>query len=160
VLSALAREPAAGQVDLEPRTVTRHELEAIVAWWIPRLGLTHWDISVCWSTEDDDNPFQAEDHTAHASTYRCRDYDVAKVYFNPREHKDWNRVTAHRHAVHELLHLVTREVEFVLDMLDGQLHRDVDTLVTRSHRHGVEGAIDRLAYRFVELAGITEAHRP
>jgi hypothetical protein len=49
------------------------------------------------------------------------------------------------------LHLVTREVEYVLDLIDSQLHRDSQELVERSHRHGVEGAVDRLAYRLVEL---------
>lgn len=53
--------------------------------------------------------------------------------------------------MHELLHLTTREVEFILDLLDEQLHRDVDTMISRSHRHAVEGAVDRLAYRLVEL---------
>lgn len=135
--------------------MTRKQLEQIVAEWIPRLGLAHWDIVVVWPEAGDaDDPFQAEDHSAHASTWRARDYDSAKIFFNDRERESWSVAEAHRHAVHELLHLVTREVEFVLDLLDGHLHRDVDDLVARSHRHAVEGAIDRLAYRFVELAGI------
>ncbi len=137
--------------------MTRGEIESIVAEWVPRLGLAHWDITVVWpQAADSDDPFQAEDHTAHASTWRSRDYDVAKVYFNDVEREKWSVLEAHRHAVHELLHLVTRDVEFILDMLDGHVHRDVDEMIGRSHRHAVEGAIDRLAYRFVEVAGIAD----
>jgi hypothetical protein len=131
--------------------MTRAELEAIVAWWRPRLGLERWSLRVCWPGDPTDpDPITFDDHQ-NAGTWRARDYDEARVYFNPDEISGWNHRRANQLAVHELLHLVTREVEWVLDLIDGQLHRDVDDMVGRSHRHAVEGAIDRLAYRLVEL---------
>lgn len=60
----------------------------------------------------------------------------------------------HRLAVHELLHCLLRDVEYVGDLLEGHLHRDVEQLVQRSHMHHVEQVVDRLAYRLVELADI------
>ena len=130
--------------------LTKLELERIVRWWIPRLGLAHWSISI----EVEDEPFEGESSDSEAASFPNRDYDVARVVFNPREIGKWAPLKAHRVAVHELLHLVTREIEYVLDLLEGQLNRDVDELVTRSHRHAVEGALDRLAYRIVDLARI------
>lgn len=129
--------------------MTRAELEAIVAWWVPRLGLAAWEIEVEWDPRRDDMDFDSG--VRHAATWRSRDYDEARLYFHPSEHADWDRRKANQLAVHELLHLVTRDVEFVLDQVDGQLHRDVDSVVSGGHRHAVEGAVDRLAYRLVDL---------
>lgn len=129
--------------------MTRAELEAIVAWWRPRLGLQAWTVEVEWDPKRDDMDFDSG--VRHASTWRSRDYDEARVYFHPTEHVDWDRRRSNQLAVHELLHLATREVEFILDLTEGQLHRDVDELVNRSHRHAVEGAVDGLAYRLVDL---------
>lgn len=129
--------------------MTRDELARIVAWWLPRLGLQAWTVEVEWDPHRDDIDFDSG--ARHAATWRSRDYDEARVYFHPTEHTGWDRRRANQLAVHELLHLATRDVEFILDLLDEQLHRDVDTIISRSHRHAVEGAVDRLAYRLVEL---------
>lgn len=131
--------------------MTRNQLEAIVAEWIPRLGLERWEIKIAWEGWED----EAEHRDAHAFVWRARDYDQARLYLNPTDSKKWSLVEAHVIIVHELLHLATREVEFVLDMVDGYLHRDVDQAVARAHRHAVEGVVDRLAYRLVELVGIS-----
>ena len=128
----------------------KRKLEQIVQWWIPRLGLSHWTIDVEVSGE----PFENGAAEAEASTWRPRDYETARVVFNPNELGDWTPLKAHRVAVHELLHLVTRDVEYVLDLLDGLLSRDADELVERAHRHAVEESLDRLAYRIVDLATI------
>jgi hypothetical protein len=131
--------------------VTRDELEAIVEWWRPRLGLAGWELEVRWEAAPEDGEHFENTPTSRAYTWRARDYDEARVYFNPAMIDGWSRRQANALAVHELLHLVTREVEHVLDLADGQLHRDVDELLTRAHRHAVEGAVDRLAYRLVDL---------
>jgi hypothetical protein len=132
--------------------MTRDELDAIVAWWRPRLGLQAWEISVRWERDPDDDGEHFEDvPTSRAFTWRARDYEEARVYFNPSQHEDWDRTRANEIAVHELLHLVTREAEYVLDIVDGHLHRDSQELVERAHRHAMEGAVDRLAHRLVEL---------
>jgi hypothetical protein len=124
-------------------------MEAIVEWWRPRLGLQHWQLTVEWPAERDDDDPDAE--RPKASTWRARDYDEARVSFDPHRVGDWDRREANVLAVHELLHLPTREVEYVLDLIDSHLHRDSQELVERAHRHAVEGAVDRLAYRLVDL---------
>jgi hypothetical protein len=130
--------------------LTRADMEWIVGIWIPMLGLSHWEINIDWEPDDDefDSPHK------QAYTWRARDYDTARVCFNPTEFPKWSREKAHQVVVHELLHLVTRDVEFILDNLEGMLHRDVDKLIDQTFHHHLEGAIDRLAYRIVEIAGV------
>lgn len=135
--------------------MTRFQLEQIVAWWIPRLGLQAWNVTVM----DDDDWIDGGPH-GHAYTWRANDYDDARLFFNPEDYPTWSRVDTHRVAVHELLHLVTREIEFVLSAVEPHLAGAAYDVVQAGHRHAVEGAVDRLAYRFVELAGITESSRP
>lgn len=137
--------------------MTREQIAEIVDTWVPRLGLEHWEITVHWEPHplDADDPPSFDTHDK-AWVHRARDYDEARMYFNEKAMEYWTARDAHATVVHELLHLVTRDVEFVLDMLDEMLHRDVDTLVMRAHRHAVEGAIDRLAYRIVDMMGVTD----
>jgi hypothetical protein len=127
--------------------VTRSEMERIVRWWQPRLGLTHWKLDIEWAplTEDED------EKPPHASMWRARDYEEGRLTLDERQTVDWDRCRANTVVVHELLHLVTRETEYVLDLIDSHLHRDSQELVERAHRHAVEGAVDRIAYRFVEI---------
>ena len=127
--------------------MTRHELELAVEWWRRRLGLERWAIRVEWEPDDDGD----DERRPHASTWRARDYDEARIRFNLAEYRGWDRRRGNVLVVHELLHLVTRDVEHVLDLTDGQIHRDSHELLVRAHRHAVEGAVDRLAYRLVEL---------
>lgn len=136
----------------------RAQVEQIVHWWIPRLGLDHWRIDVVWDHSRDEAP--SFDSFEHAFTWRARDYDEARMYFNPNEMEHWDRRQANEIVVHELLHLVTRDIEFVLDQIEDQLHRDVETLVTVSHRHAVEGAVDRLSKRIVELVELADQSAP
>jgi hypothetical protein len=63
----------------------------------------------------------------------------------------------HRIVVHELLHLLVRDLDEVIDSLDGQLHRDAFTVTENRYCHEIEGLIDRLSYRLVELADPTAA---
>lgn len=134
--------------------MTRRQLEQIVAWWTPRLGLSTWDLTV-----EPDDEWDEED-TGNAYALRSNDYEKARLYFHPQRYPAWTRVETHRFVVHELLHLLTRDVEFVLNLLEPLVAGDRYELIKSAHGHHVEGAIDRLAYRFVELVGITESSRP
>ena len=125
--------------------MSKRELETIVREWQERLGLATWDISVDWGV--------MEEEEGRASVWRSRDYDEARIRFN-REFRKLDTLGAHRLVVHELLHLLSRDVEHILDLLEDQLHRDVGVVARRSHEHAVEQMVERLAYRFVEIAGV------
>lgn len=135
--------------------MTRDGLDHIVRVWIPRLGLTHWRIEVVWESGKykNDPTFSSFEH---AFTWRARDYDEARLYFNQDDMERWDLRAAEEIVVHELLHLVTRDVEFVLDQIDGQLRDDAQAIVELSHRHAVENAVERLACRIVEIAGAAD----
>lgn len=128
--------------------MTEVELVSIVRLWQSRLGLDTWDIKTQFKLDDDED----ETETVLAQCWRARDYDQGRISFNSKLWPSWTPIEAHRTAVHELLHLVLRDVEFIGDLIDGHLHRDVDQLVQRSHRHHVEQAVERLSCRFVDLA--------
>lgn len=125
--------------------MSREELERLVRVWIVRLGLDRWQIRIIWDASE----FQGEE--PHARTWRARDYDEARIYLNPTTSAEWSRDEAERHIVHELLHLVTREAEFVLDLLEGRFSSSEAELVERVHSHAIEGIVDRLAAILVEL---------
>lgn len=137
--------------------VTSISIEKWAETWIKRLGLETWDIRLMWPEDADYKSWLEVDDISfsedqHAAVHRSRDYDSARMYFNPDYFHRWSPKQAEVAVVHELLHLVTRDIEHVLDMVDGMLLRDVEELVSRAHVHAVEGAVDRLAYRLVELA--------
>jgi hypothetical protein len=130
-------------------SLTHEDAAQVLEIWKARLCLDHWQIEF----KEGDLP---EDETwsehRQAFIWRSRDYNTATLHLNPN-FTEWNRRKLNLNIVHELLHLVTREVEFILDQLETLLHRDVDRVIGDGHRHAVEGAVDFLSYRFVELGG-------
>jgi hypothetical protein len=140
--------------------VSRVDVYHTVQRWVQILGLTTWDLHVVWPEEYDKWPENTDDFGEfgphdHARIWRAKDYEMARLYVNPAMMSaeypgaDAAMETA---IVHELLHLVTREAEFVLDQLDGLLHRDVDDLISMTFRHHMEGMVDKMAYILVRLS--------
>lgn len=112
--------------------------------WQTRLGLSAWDVEVDW----DKSATEGSD----ASTWRSDDYDRATVAFADGW-ESWSREFLNRIVAHELLHLLVRDVDLVVDALDGLLHRDVFSQVENRYAHESEGLVDRLSYRLVEIGG-------
>jgi hypothetical protein len=137
--------------------LTEQELNDLVAEWQDRLGLQNWDIRVVWGDEAAEFWSDVADkEDKHACCWRAKSYDRAKIYFNP-EHEKWEQREAAVNVVHELLHCVLRDIEFVIDQFDGLLLRDVDRVITDTFQHHVEGAVERLANRFVDLMAVEDA---
>lgn len=130
-------------------SMTREDALHVLEIWQSRLCLGHWEIEF----KEGDLP-EGEEWAEHrqAFVWRARDYNTATLCLNP-DFTEWSRRKLNLSIVHELLHLITRETEFILDQLEGLVHRDVDRLLSDSHRHAVEGAIDFLSYRLVEIGG-------
>jgi hypothetical protein len=124
--------------------MTRSAVERAVRVWQRRLGLDGWDVEVEWDEPSEDG--------SDASTWRSASYDRATMKFAEGWPK-WSREFTNRVVVHELLHLVSRDLDEVVNDLEGQLHRDAFTLVDRRYLHEIEGLVDRLAYRLVEIGG-------
>jgi hypothetical protein len=128
--------------------MSRTQFERILRLWQKRLGLETWHLEVDWEKP------ASED--ADASTWRSNNYDRAILYLDPAW-VSWERDRGiefvHRIVVHELLHLVFRDVDELVDSLDGQMHRDVCAMVDKRYHHEIEGLCDRLAYRLVGMVG-------
>lgn len=131
--------------------MSKRELERIVRLWQTRLGLDAWDIRVDW-----DKPAR---EGCDATTWRSTDYDRAILYFDTPTWPTWAEKRGldfvHRIVVHELLHLLVRDLDELVDSLNGQLHRDVFAVTENRYDHEIEGLVDRLSYRLVALSGTT-----
>jgi hypothetical protein len=120
--------------------MTKEHLEELVRSWQSRLGLDAWDVKIDWVKP-------AREGT-NSVTWRSDDYDSATIMWDP-EFPEWDPLFAEQIVVHELLHLLTRDIDRVVADLEGELHRDVYTQVDRRYEHEVEGLVDRLACRLV-----------
>lgn len=123
--------------------MTKAGIERLVREWTSRLGLERWKIDVKW-----DDPC-GDDFTAviDKSSY----YDTATIRLEADWQK-WKPDFAEQTMVHELLHLLHRDVDEAFRDLEGQLQRDAWVLSERRYKQAMEGFIDRMATRLTEIA--------
>lgn len=139
--------------------MTKKQAEKVVARWVKLLKVEHWEIDVVWPEDYSKWPETTQDFPrwgddAWAAVYRTKDYEVARVYINPAQLDKPNRLIEIA-IIHEILHIVSKGLEHIVDLYDGMMHRDVDSILTATFKHEVEGVIDKLAFRFYEIAGPT-----
>lgn len=125
-------------------------LRRCVKTWQKRLALDHFALEI----ELDEPPEEAD---SLASMSISDQYDIAYIRFRG----DWPEHDVemlNRLVVHELLHIVFRDIDSSVHSLlcSGFMGRDAQHLWADRFNHAEEGAIDRLAWRFVELAGVVE----
>ena len=123
--------------------MTKAGIERLVRVWTGRLGLERWKIDV-----DFTKPC-GEDNIAEAE--RSGFYDRATIRFEPGWAK-WTPEYAEATLVHELLHLLHRDTDQAFDDIEGQLQRDAWIMAERRYRQAMEGFIERMACRLVEIA--------
>lgn len=128
--------------------MTERQLERIVRVWQKRLGLQAWDVKLSFvptsycSCSDD----------ADATTWRQNDYDRAVIFPNAKW-ASWDDDYLNRLIVHELMHLVTRDLDRVIASVEEQIHADAWRMIDKRYDHEIEGVVDRIANRFVDIAG-------
>ena len=123
--------------------MTKAAIERIVRVWVPRLGLERWKIEVDFSKPcADENVAEVE---------KSSFYDTGTIRLEAGWAK-WEPVFAEQTLVHELLHLLHRDVDEAFRDIEGQLHRDAWTMADRRYKQAMEGFIDRMAFRLVEIA--------
>lgn len=117
----------------------------IVDFWRRNLMIEDWDIMVDFGgTEDGEE----------ARCTRMLNYDRAEIAFADPDYKTWSVKRAHEIVCHELLHIVTRDLDQAFDSLRPFVHGDVWSIADERYSHEIEGAVDRLACRLVSLAGV------
>lgn len=128
--------------------MTKAQFTRIFRGWQTRLDLDHWNITINWDEEPGS-------YQALASVSTENTYDLAELRLD-REWREWDVFLANRIASHELLHLVFRDLDQAEQSALGPLSYDARVLLAERLEHETEGVIDRLAQRFVKLAGVIE----
>lgn len=138
--------------------MTKRQIELCVRKWQRRLHLEDLEIEV-----DFDTP--ADEEGAVAIVDKSWDYAAARIRFAPtwpkwtpeRVYSDDSGIvrSLDRLVVHELLHLVTKELDWstTQKLLDGHLHRDVEELAEAAYGHALEGAVEAIARALAEAYG-------
>jgi hypothetical protein len=134
--------------------VTEETITAMVELWQQRLGLSLWSVHVEF----------IEQESSHATNERSTQYDRATLQFGRHLLTDDGQlpgdgtmtITAvdrerfiESTVVHELLHCVFRDISDVPDLIESQLHRDVDSVYGRVFDRVTEQTIDKLAVALV-----------
>jgi hypothetical protein len=120
----------------------RDDIEYILSVWQGRLNLTHWVVKVDW-----DEPL--EDVEANIM---WGSYDQATVRFNTA-HDKWSRRYTNETVVHELLHLVLRDLQNGVESAEAALSASAYRLFENRFQHELEGVVERLALLLVGLGG-------
>lgn len=128
--------------------MTKKQLERMTRIWQTRLGLQAWDVRLSFAP----TAFARCEDDADATTWRQNDYDRALI-FPHSDWASWDDDRLNRLIVHELLHLVTRDLDRVIASVEEQIHADAWRMIDKRYDHEIEGVVDRLANRFVDLAG-------
>jgi hypothetical protein len=123
--------------------VTKRQVEQLVTDWQQRLGLDRWKITHLWDVP--------APKVTNAIINRSHQYDTASLRL-ARGWETWPEFKLETTIVHELLHLHFRDIDQSIEAVKGTLHPDAWTMVNARYEHEVEGLIDRLAHRLVEIA--------
>ena len=124
--------------------MTKQKIEATVREWQTRLGLDGWKITVEYADTPDDSYSQIAPED---------DYDRAALTISP-SYLNWTPARANQTIVHELLHLHARDIDAVVEDARSQLHPQASAQIEKRYDHEIEGFVDRLAARIVELGGV------
>lgn len=111
-----------------------------VTLWQTRLGLERWKIDVKIAEE----PMEA-----YAECSPSAQYEFATITFSPNIESSVVEAT----VVHELLHILTKDIDSVIEDARAQLHPQASFQVEKRYDHALESFVDRLAQRIVEIAG-------
>lgn len=126
--------------------MTEKQRNDMVTKWKKNLRLDHWLIEIV--DEEPDN------QDALASVMPAESYDRATIRF-ASSWPEWPPAFAERVVVHELLHIVFRDLVEAEQSIYDALSHDARVLYSRRLDHELEGVIDRLAERFVEVSSTT-----
>jgi hypothetical protein len=125
---------------------TKRWVESRLRTWIDRLGLTAWAITLDWDTPADEG--------AWAQCWRSNDYDKATIYLC-EGWADLGKAEVERLVVHELLHLVTRDLsrahDFVLEAIEDNV--PANNIAVAAWKRAEEGVVDRLSFALVAAFG-------
>lgn len=135
--------------------MTEKALRELLTVWTKRLGLDDWRILL--------HVGGCEEKSCYMETSRSVSYERGVIYCQPWLFGDGEAPEdvmirgadltddfVESSLVHELLHLHTRDVRAIVrEDLDGQVHRDVYTVLNAAMERAEEQCVDRLAEALV-----------
>jgi hypothetical protein len=124
----------------------RAEMERITRVWQERMRLTYWEITFDWST-----PLDPEETLGEI--IRNNPYDDAKIRF-AANFAEWDRRFANVVIVHELMHLLTRDLEEAAESAGALLGASAGKLFQARLDYELEGVVDRTAAVLVDVGGV------
>lgn len=139
--------------------MTEDKLKALFKLWQGRLGLNLWDITI--KVE----PFGDDDNSVIMSCGQSKNYETAIIKVQPwalteKPPSTWMgnsgifvKHQVEKSVVHELLHCVLKRLAHWEDLVGGQLHRDVASVVQEAHDQATEATVDALAVALVRAFG-------
>lgn len=131
-------------LEFTPDTLTREDIASLVDVWQERLRLTHWEIRIDWENEP------GEDELANVN---WSFYDVATLRF-AATYPMWSRREANWTVVHELMHIVMRDLQEGVESAERVLPASAYRLFDARFQHELEGVVDRTAALLIELGGV------
>jgi hypothetical protein len=136
--------------------LTEEDIAECVELWQQRLHLTEWEIQIDFDSHCEES--------AAMDISKTWDYNIARLRLGPNW-REWSQdnctlddddAIVHRSldrlVVHELLHLLFREMDFATTqrMLEDHLHRDVEAVADKAYEHAQENVIECLARVLVD----------
>ena len=119
--------------------MTQKQVERIVWEWQKRLGLATWDLRINFA-----EPCHEE---ADATMTRSNTYERGELRLD-KDWGKWSKPWANQIIVHELVHLLTRDIE------ESFKPAEPSPVVSKLQDRAVEQFVDKLAYRLVEIGGV------
>lgn len=123
--------------------MTEARIRKLIKHWQDFLGLQSWEITLDLSGPCEEG--------VKAMTWRTDQYDTATMIL-ASDWREWDNRFANRLIVHELLHLVSRDLDEAMKSALSFLHDFEQGPVAQRFDHEMEGVIDRMAERLVTLA--------
>lgn len=124
--------------------MTKNRLERIVTDWQYRLGLERWVITIQWDV-------RPENDGALAEVKPHDTYDRAALRFWP-DYPQWSEEWAAKIVVHELLHILHRDIDRAVDAAISDLPAGAFGQADARYEAALETFIDRIALRIHEIA--------
>ena len=125
--------------------LSRDELERILAVWQHRLRLDHWRIEIAWDRPLDDDDAEGE--------VQCAEHCDSATVRLATGCTGWTRARASAVVVHELVHVVCRDMDALVDAAKLAMGDQTHVLFADRYEHETEGVVERLATVLAELAG-------
>ncbi len=120
--------------------MTRGQIEKLLRRWQIKLGLSGWNIKI-----DFNKPASGDDDI---TVWRSTSYDEADICLEPgwdKWEKDQGIGFTELNIVHELVHIVLRDLEIAhMDLID-ELSSQAQHLANDRFKHELEGVVDRIA---------------